>query len=196
MFIQVFQAKLRDPALWARQTGKWRREVRPQTTGFLGYTTGVTADGQMVTVVRFESPEAAKVDNDRPEQGAWFEETQAAFDGDVTFHDCTEVDVFGDGGTNDAGFVQVMQGRAKDQEQMRAAEREIEPRLRELRPEVTGGTIAWHGDGGFTQTVYFTSQEAARKGEAAMAETDLPQRLMAMVDGDLAFFDLTSPAFE
>lgn len=197
MFVQVFQAKVRDAALWARRVEVWRREIRPKTTGFLGFTSGVTVSGEMITVARFESAEAAKLDNDLPEQGAWFEETTKAFDGEVTFHDCTEVDVMGDGGSDSAGFVQVMQGRAKDQAEMRAQEKVIEPELRKTRPDVMGSTIAWHGDGGgFTQVIYFPSEASAREGEKAMADSPVRGKLMAMIEGGLTFFDLTSPDFE
>src|SRR3974390_294858 len=103
MFIQVFQAKLRDADLWSRRVATWRSEIRPKTTGFLGFTSGVTSDNYMITLARFSSEEAAKVDNDLPEQGAWFGETSKAFDGEVTFHDCREVDSLLDGGSDAAG---------------------------------------------------------------------------------------------
>ncbi len=196
MFVQVFQAKVRDADLWARRVEIWRREIRPKTTGFLGFTSGVTKDGEMITVVRFKSPEAAKIDNDLAEQGAWFEETSKAFDGDVTFHDCVDVDVLGDGGSDDAGFVQIFQGRAKDQDAMRAQVKEIEPELRKVRPEALGGTIAWHGDGGFTQVMYFPSEAEAREGEQAMAGTPILEKLMSQLDGGRVFYDLTAPDFE
>jgi hypothetical protein len=196
-FVQVFQAKLRDVDLWARQGEEWRKEIRPKTTGFLGFTSGVTADDQMVTVARFKSPETAKVDNDLPEQGAWFEETSKAFDGEVTFHDCQEVDEILGGGSNDAGFVQVMQGRAKDLENMRRRGPEIDTELRKIRPDVIGGTRAWHGDGGgFTQVMYFTSADEAHKNEQAMADSPLFHEFMGQIDGDLTFYDLTDPQFE
>ena len=197
MFVQVFQAKVRDADLWARRVATWRKEIRPKTTGFLGFTSGVTADGEMITVVRFKSSEAAKVDNDLPEQGAWFEETTKAFDGAVTFHDCQEVDEILGGGSDEAGYVQVMQGRAKDQENMRGRGPEMEPELRKIRPDIIGGTLAWHGDGGgFTQVMYFTSAEEAHKNEKAMAESPLFHEFMAQMDGDLTFYDLTAPDFE
>ena len=150
----------------------------------------------MITVVRFKSQEAAKIDNDLAEQGAWFEETSKAFDGDVTFHDCVDVDVLGDGGSDDAGFVQIFQGRAKDQDAMRAQVKEIEPEIRKVRPEALGGTIAWHGDGGFTQVMYFPSEAEAREGEQAMAGTPILEKLMSQLDGGRVFYDLTAPDFE
>ena len=196
MFVQVFQGKIRDADLWTRRVEAWRREIKPKTTGFLGFTSGVTAGGDAITVVRFKSEETARADSDLPEQGAWFEETSKAFDGEVTFHDCRAVDVLLDGGSNDAGFVQVMQGRAKDQEQMRTQEKEMETELRTVRPDLIGGITAWHGDGTFTQVAYFTSEEEARKNEQAMAQSPVYDKFMALIDGDLAFYDLTKPDME
>lgn len=196
MFVQVFQAKVRDADLWARQVAAWRREIKPKTTGFLGFTSGVTADGDMITAARFRSEESARVDNDLPEQGAWFEETSKAFDGEVTFHDCRDVDVTLDGGSNDAGFVQIMQGRAKDQGRMRAQEKAMEAELHEVRPDLIGGFTAWHGDEGFTQVVYFKSEQEARRYEQVMAEGPLYEQFLSLIDGDLTFYDLPKPDLE
>ena len=193
MFVQVVQAKVRDADLWAKQAERWRTEIKPNATGFVGSTSGVTADGDMITVVRFESEEAAKANSDRPEQGAWLEETAKAFDGGATFHDCRDVDVVLDGGSNDAKFVQVMQGRAKDQQRMRNQQREMEPELRKVRPDLMGATMAWHGDGGFTQVAYFASEQEARKNEQAMAQSPVLQQFMSQIDGDMTFYDITKP---
>jgi hypothetical protein len=195
VFIQVFHGKLSDPDLWARQTEKWRKDIRPKTTGFLGFTSGTTADHRMITVARFESEEKARVDSDLPEQAAWFEESSKAFDGEITFYDCPEVDVLLDGGSDQAGFVQVMQGRAKSPEQMRGLQNQFETELRQVRPDLLGATIAWHVDGGFTQTSYFTSEREARANEQSMASNPLFQTFMSQIDGELTFYDLTEPAF-
>jgi hypothetical protein len=196
MFIQVFQVQRRDADLWSRRVETWRRETRPKTTGFLGFTSGVTAGGYMITLARFRSEEAAKVDNDLPEQGAWMQETSKAFDGEVTFHDCREVDSLLDGGSDDAGFVQIMQGRAKDQKQMRGQMTEMEGDLRKVRPDLIGASMAWHGDGSFTQAAYFTSEEEARKNEQTMARSPVYEKFMAMIEGDLTFYDLSKPDIE
>ena len=196
MFVQVFQGKLQDTDHWSRQVDRWRREIRPRTTGFLGFTSGVTTDDYAITVVRFRTQEAAKVDNDLPEQGAWFEETSKAFAGEVTFHDCREVDVLGAGGSDNAGFVQVMQGRAKDEHRMRGQLKDIEGELTKIRPDLIGAIMGWHGDGSFTQASYFTSQADARKNEQAMAENPLYERFMSLIDGELTFYDLSQPDFE
>ncbi len=102
------------------------------------------------------------------------------------------MDVALGGGSNDAGFVQVFQGRAKDQAQLRGRLGELESQLRERRPDILGLVVAWHGDGGgFTQAVYFTSEAAAREGEqGTQADRD---EMMALMDGPLTFFDLRDP---
>jgi hypothetical protein len=192
MFIQVFQIQLRDADLWSRRVETWRREIRPKTTGFLGFTSGVTAEA----LARFRSEEAARVDNDLPKQGAWIEETSKAFDGEVTFHDCREVDSLLNGGSDDAGFVQIMQGRAKDQKQMRGQMTEMEGDLRKVRPDLIGATMAWHGDGGFTQAAYFTSEREARKNEQTIARSPVYEQFMGLIEGELAFYDLSNPDFE
>ncbi|HEY7917870.1 MAG TPA: hypothetical protein VIC86_12920 [Acidimicrobiales bacterium] len=196
MFIQVFQGKLRDAALWSRRVETWRREIEPRTTGFLGFTSGVVAGDYAITVVRFKSGKAARVDNDLPEQGEWFEETSKAFEGDVTFHDCHEVDVLLGGGSNDAGFVQIMQGRAKDPGEMRSRLKDMEIELHRIRPDLIGATTAWHGDSGFTQTAYFVSETQARKNEQAMADSTFYEDFMSLIDGGLTFYDLLQPDLE
>jgi len=195
MFVQVFQAKVRDVDRWAQRVDVWRAEIKPVTDGFLGFTSGVTADGEMVTLVRFTSQEAAQADSAMPAQSAWFEETSKVFEGPVGFHDCRDVDVLLDGGSDRAGFVQVMQGRAKDQAAMRSEMRSIEPALRAARPDLIGATIAWHGDGSFTQASYFTSEVEARTNEKAMADTPLREQFLSLIDGELTFFDLSTPEF-
>jgi hypothetical protein len=196
MFVQVLQGQLADADLWKRQVGKWREEIKPKTTGFLGFTTGITAGGYQITVVRFESEAKARVDSDLPEQGAWFEETSKAFDGEVTFHDCSEVDVLLGGGSEQAGFVQIMQARAKDQQAMRDRSPEMEAELRLIRPDLLGGVVAWHGDGSFTQTSYFTSEKEARENEQAMADSPMFEQFMSFIDGAPTFYDLTEFEFE
>lgn len=190
MFVQVFQGQLADADHWARQSARWRKEIQPLTKGFLGFTSGITADNSLITIVRFESAEKAQADSSLPEQGAWFEETQKAFSGEVTFHDCNEVDLYLGGGKNDACFIQVIQGRAMDQEAFRAASKQAEDELRKLRPDLIGGLTAWHGDGNFTDVAYFTSEAEARKGEKAMEGSPLMEQYMSLFDGEPTFYDL------
>jgi hypothetical protein len=195
VFIQAFHGELADPDLWVAQVARWRADVRPRTTGFLGFTSGVTADSQMVTVARFESQQSAQVDSDLPEQGEWFAASSKAFAGEITFHDCPQVSLLLAGGSDRAGFVQVMLGRAKDPDALRALQGDMEAELRLVRPDLLGATVGWHGERDFVQTSYFTSEAQARANEATMAGTPLFGRFMAQIDGDLRYYDLTSPEF-
>ena len=192
MFIQLIEGKLADKDLYRRQIERWRAEIKPSAKGYLGSTGGFTADGLAVAMVRFESEEAARANSQRPEQGAWWNEMVKAFDGEPTFHDCREVDTLLDGGSNDAGFVQLIQGRAKDPAALRGMTTEIDEELRKERPDLLGIVVAWHADGDreFTEAAYFTSEAQARENEKAAATSDAAQRFMSMLDGQPTYIDL------
>ena len=74
MFVQIIEGKARDAEGLKRQGDRWAEEVGPGAVGFLGVTSGVTADGRAITIARFESEEAAKANAARPEQSAWWSE--------------------------------------------------------------------------------------------------------------------------
>jgi hypothetical protein len=193
MFVQVIQGQLADPDLLRRQVETWRRDIKPGAHGYLGSTSGVTPDGQAIVLVRFESPAAAEANSSRTEQGAWWNETAKAFAGDVTFHDSQDVDTILGGGSDQAGFVQVMQGRAKDKDGMRRGLIELSGTLRSRRPDILGIVVAWHGEREFTQAVYFKSEAETRQLEKETAQDPDRQRFGSFIDGELRFFDLTEP---
>ena len=196
MFVQVIEGRTKDAEGLRGQVEKWRTELSPGAEGWLGSTGGVADDGTFIAAIRFESEAAAQANSDRPEQGAWWEETKGYFDGDVTFLNCPTVDVFGAGGSDDAGFVQVMQGHA-DRDQVVASMSEVQEILERMRPDVIGGIAAWPGDGTFTQVVYFTSEAEAREGEKAEPspeEAEAMQRSLGTMQID-RFIDLRQPWF-
>ena len=196
MFMQIIQGKVRDQDLMRRQVAKWQSDVKPGATGYLGSTSGITADGQYIVMVRFDSGAAAGANSKRPEQGAWWAKTAPAFDGEPTFIDCSEVDTMMGGGSNNAGFVQVMHGRAKDPAALRAMGIEMEDQLKKMRPDILGGIIGWHGDRHFTQATYFISEETARKGETEMGGDAGADEWGQMMDGEITFLDLREPEFD
>jgi hypothetical protein len=197
MFVQIIQGTVTDADALQRSVERWRKEIKPGAHGYLGSTGGVTPDCRGITIVRFESEADAQANSDRAEQGAWWNEASKAFGDDVTFHNSTQVQSIFGGGTDSAGFVQVLQGRTKDQAAMRETAVAIQDELHALRPDILGVVIAFHGDGGFTQTIYFSSQEAARASEKAMQDKpELSERLRATIEGDLTFFDLNEPDFD
>ena len=196
MFIQVVQGKVKDADLWRRELRRWRTELKPKSKGYLGTTSGVTSDGRGITLFRFESEKDARANSALLVQGKWWKGACKAFDGKVGIHNCKDVDTVIGGGSNFAGFVQVIQGRAKKQDVMRRRMREMESQLRNSRPDIAGVVIAWHGDGSFTQAVYFTSAQAAHAAEMVAAESEMSREYGAFFDGPPTFFDLTSPDFD
>lgn len=195
MFVQVIQGRVRDVEQLRAQMDRWIADLSSNAAGWLGSTTGVTADGIGIALARFESADAARRNSERPEQGQWWAETQSSFDGEVTFHDCPDARSFGNGGSDDAGFVQVIQGRYTDVEKGLELMRRSEDPLRELRPDVIGGLLCLYGDGGFTQAVYFTSEAEARANEQKQPPPDVQAMFEeeAGITTDLAYFDLTDP---
>jgi len=195
MFIQVIQGRCHDADRMRALGDEWADTLGRTAEGWLGGTYGLTDDDQFVAVVRFESKELASRNAERPEQGEWWQKMAACFDGDVTFHDCDRVLTFLDGGSDSAGFVQIIQGRTSDVDRMRQLMEQSSDALRALRPDVIGGTVALHGDGGFTQTVYFTSEAAAREGERKERPPELKtldQQVSALL-GHATFYDLPRP---
>lgn len=148
-----------------RALERWEAELRPGAEGFLGSTAGVTEDGQLVLVARFADEAAARSNSDRSEQGQWWAEAERAFAGPVAFFESSDVDVSMGGGSDEAGFVQVLIGRGH-RERARQILREGEDVLRRERPDIIGGITAWGEDGSFVDVAYFRSEIEARAGES------------------------------
>src|SRR3712207_4127250 len=123
MFVQVIQAKVTDPQGLRKQWDVWQSDLKPNSNGFLGSTAGIAEDGTFILGARFESAEAARSNSDKPEQGEWWQETERYLESPV-FYDCTPVDEWGDGGSDSAGFVQVIQGYA-DRDLMQKVEERV-----------------------------------------------------------------------
>lgn len=193
MFIQVMQGKTSQRDQLRALAEAWRDEGGEGAVGYLGGTYGVTDDGDFLGVVRFTSREEAMANSARPETGAFAERMGALMDGPVQFHDCGDVTTFLDGGSDEAGFVQVISGHLDDP--TRAKEMLADTGdLREMRPEIIGGTFAISDDGNYFQTVYFTDEASARKGE----QTEPPEEVRAELESMMAgatFYDLTTPWF-
>ncbi|WP_028660855.1 hypothetical protein [Nocardioides insulae] len=194
MFIQVVQGACsrRDEA--HALLDEWRRELSPGASGWLGGTYGFTDDDQLIAVVRFESREAAMANSDRPEQGRWAARFTEVMDGPMEFHDCDDVTLMMDGGSDAAGFVQIIRGRVEDAGRLKAMMADTTT-MHEMRPEILGGTLAIEPDGTFTETIAFTSEEAARAGEKIEPPADVRRELAYAMQG-ATFFDLRDPWFE
>jgi hypothetical protein len=196
MFVQVIQGHVSDAGKVRAQLDKWVAELAPGATGWLGSTSGVTEDGRLVALARFESEEAAKRNSDRPEQGAWWEGMAGLFTDQPEFHNSTSVDVDTYGDPSQAGFIQVMQGHSKDPERARELMANDSTDWQTIRPDILGTVSVNHDDDAWTMAIYFTSEEAAREGERKDPPAEM-QEMMKEMDslmvGEPTFFDLKDP---
>ena len=197
MFIQVVQGRVKDPGGISKALDRWNQELKPGAKGWLGATSGFTKDNGYIAVVRFADEKSARANSDRPEQGEWFtNEMSKNFEGQPTFFDSTDVETFGAGGSDDAGFVQIITGKALDRKRMQEVEKEMSA-LPNQRPDVIGGTTAYSGDK-FVTVVYFTSEKEARAGESKGFEGEakrLSDEMMSLMT-DVQFIDLNEPRLE
>ncbi|HET9647266.1 MAG TPA: hypothetical protein VFP34_03440 [Microlunatus sp.] len=193
MFIQIIQGTCTRREELRAQLDRWLAERSPEVEGWLGGTYGFTDDDMFVAVIRFESRESAMANSESREQSEWWSQTAALFDGPVEFHDCADVTLMMGGGSDDAGFVQVIRGRADDPEALRAMMSDTEL-LHQMRPEILGATLAIEPDGTFTETVAFTDEASARAGEQLPPPDEVRDRMETAMH-DLSFFDLHHPFF-
>jgi hypothetical protein len=198
VFIQVIQGQATNPDALRAELDRWKAELQPGADGWLGSTSGVTDDGRFIAVVRFASEELARRNSDRPEQDAWWSQASKHL-AEVAFHDSTRVHTYREGGSDQAGFVQVIQGYSPDMERLAALGRAREQTMAEQAPHILGMTVAEHADrrGDFTQTVYFTSQEEARWfGREQPVEFDPSFAEFSSLMTEVRYFDLRDPRLD
>jgi hypothetical protein len=194
MFVQIIEGTTSDVPSLRRQFDRWGQELRPGAEGFLGSTVGVTDDGRTVTIARFASEEAAIANSNRPEQAQWWAETEKCFEGTVGFTDSTDVDLLRDGGSDEAGFVQVMRSEGIDRDRVRAFDEAIDPFLDDERPDVLGGIRIWTGPDRCTEVVYFSNEDEARRGERDLSpEAQAAFAEFADLMEGVEFLDLRDP---
>jgi hypothetical protein len=196
MFVQVIQGRTSDPEALNAAVNRWMEELAPGATGWLGTTGGVTEDGRAIAMVRFESEDAARRNSERPEQDQWWAETEKLYDGGATFRDSNDVTVDMQGDPDQAGFVQIMQGRGTDPDRARELMTQDSDKWAAFRPDVIGSVAIGHEGGAYTMVMYFTSEADAREGE----RKEIPQELQAAMEemsklsiGESEFFDLKQP---
>jgi len=196
MFIQVIRGQVSDPGQVREALDLWYEQLASGAEGWLGSTAGVTEDGRFVALARFESAQAAQRNSDRAEQHQWWMETAKLFTGEVTFADSSDVTVDAHGDPDAAGFVQVMQGRGSDPERARELMAQNPDEWAAFRPEVLSTVAVAHENGGYTMTMYFVTEDAAREGE----RKEPPPRLKAQMEemnrlsvGEPEFLDLRQP---
>lgn len=194
MFIQIIQGKCTRQDELRALADQWRAELAPGADGWLGGTYGFTDDDTFVGVVRFESRDKAMANSARPEQQAWAEQMMALMEGEVSYHDCEDVTLLMGGGSDEAGFVQVVQGKVDDPGRLKALLTSDPTSLHEMRPEIIGATLAVEPDGTFTETVAFTDEARAREGEGIEPPPNVRADLEYAMKG-ATFYDLHHPWF-
>ena len=143
-----------------------------------------------VVLARFEDESSARTNSERPEQQAWWEETARFSDRDPTFRESSDVTTLFGGGSDDAGFVQVMEGKVSDRAKAEAWETpERLEQLHAARPDLLGGVRVGQPDGAFVEAAYFTSEQDARHGESS-SEFAGPQQEYTELFGEMTFIDL------
>jgi hypothetical protein len=187
MFIQVLRGRVTDAPGVLRQLDRWLQELSPGAEGWLGSTAGITDDGRFIASIRFETQDAARRNSDRPEQTQWWNEMSKYLD-TARFRDCTDIDEYKNGGSDKAGFVQVIEGRVVDPVRYREEARSLAGTPRD---DVIGGVIAWDWSH-FTEVVYFTSEEDARRGERSPPQQVAIEKAWPLTQ-DLEYFDLRTP---
>ena len=197
MFLQIIQGQVGDVAGARQAIERWQLDLAPGAPGWLGATYGITDDGTLVAVVRFESKETAQRNSARPEQQAWWPEMERCFAGPVTFRDCDDVMQLLSGGSDQAGFVQIIQGQVRDRDRMHALVAQSGDVVAKVRPDVIGATVAIDDAGFLTETIAFISEQQARAAEQQEMPADAARLLeeeTSLLD-DVKFLDLHQPWF-
>jgi hypothetical protein len=195
MFVQLIEGPVADGDGLRRQLDRWMTELRPGAAGFLGSTAGLTGGGEAIVFARFATAADAKANSDRPEQGDWWAETEKCFGGEIRFTESDDVETFLGGGSDGAGFVQVMKGHGIDRDRMRTMDEQFEEHATAFRPDLLGGLRMWTGTDRYVEVAYFTSEADAREGERKEPPAELAaqmgdfEELMANVE----FIDLADP---
>jgi hypothetical protein len=187
MFVQVLQGRALDRPGIQRQLDRWLDELSPGAEGWLGSTAGITSDDRFIASVRFETEELAQRNSDRSEQTQWWNEMSKFLD-TARFRNCPLVDVYKAGGSDLAGFVQVIESRVLDREGFRNQHTGLGATPRD---DVIGGVVAWEGSH-FTEVVYFTSEEDARRGERSPGHMTSLELIWPLTQ-ELTYFDLREP---
>ena len=163
MFVQVVRGVVADPGAAFARLDQWLEDLAPTAPGWLGTTAGVTADQELVAFVRFATAADARRNGDRLEQGQWWAGSVLLFSGDVSFDNYDDVTLFGDGGSDAAGVVEVLRGRARHG----TPTADLMARLRQQAEDqgdlgLIGGLVGARDDGSFTRASYYCRSALGR----------------------------------
>jgi hypothetical protein len=164
--------------------------------GWLGGTYGFTDDDRFLGIVRFDSSAARSECASTPEAAILWAAAEELFEGGHEIHESEDVTMMLDGGSDDAGFVQVMRGRVADADRFRhfTNDTEMTSMLHQARPEIIGATVAIEPDGSFLETIAFTDEASARQGEQLEMPADVRAEMESAM-ADVEYVDLHHPWF-
>ena len=195
MFAQVIRAKVLNAQAVENQFRRWESGVAAGMSGWHDMTGGVTGDGDLIAVTRFESAEQARASSGRQEQDAWWKETRALLGDEPTSYESEDVTELWDGPSRDAGFVQMMMARVADRTTVERIEQDVAHAFRRWRPDALGGYRVWLPDGRMLAVDYFSSEAEARAGEQSEPPQDVAEafpKWMAQMS-DQEWMDLPAP---
>ncbi|WP_198318710.1 hypothetical protein [Pseudofrankia inefficax] len=197
MFLQVIQGRVPDRTAMRAQHEKWAAQIGADAPGWLGSTAGITEDDRFICLSRFSSVEALARLAARSDQREWWGHTERLFLGPVVRSEFLDVAVMLEDGTDSAGFVQIIQGRAADAGRLHALEKELLRYLPDGRPDIVGGLAATGPDGRFVRAFFFSSEELARAGEHGEQLPELEEILFELrsLTGEPTYHDLRHPWF-
>jgi hypothetical protein len=196
MFVQMFTGKVTDAAAVRSVIEGWPAGPGRDAKGWLGSTGGITDDGTLVALARFESEDAARTNSARQEQGQWWESLAANLEGEASFFESSDVEEDLVGDPDAAGFVQVMRGRVSDPVRARELVSTDPEAWAGFRPDILGSLMLSSEGGEYVMAIYFTSEAEAREGEKAEPPAELAetmQEMSALEVGEVTYYDLRDP---
>lgn|GEM_PF-199387 len=172
MFVQVVRAPAVDPTPLLEQVARLPAMLSTDPAGFLGLSAGISDDGDFVAVARFTQPGG----------GGWWAALEPWLAGPADVRASSDVELLLGGGSDQAGFVEVIEGRTSDRARFMELERQLEPRLAADRPDFLGSQIVWWTDGSWLEVAYFTSEDDVRAGDALPVAPEVEELTAAWED--------------
>jgi hypothetical protein len=193
MHVRFIRAKVADVDGLRAHLERGEGQMTAGAVGFLGSTAGITPKGDFVALARFDSAGAAAANRERIEAGEWWRDLLTHLDGEPEVKDTERVSVLM-AGSDDAGFVQIMEGTG-DPDALAALDKQFVAIAPEYRPDIMGGYRAYFADGTWADVTYFTSEAEARAGEAREMPPEVAKLFeeFGRVAGITAYHDLNEP---
>ncbi|HVM00892.1 MAG TPA: hypothetical protein VM324_16500 [Egibacteraceae bacterium] len=194
MFLRIVQARCTDEQAVRRLWKEWA-DAAATISGWLGSTGGVTREGTLFLLSRYDSAQAARAHADSAQHAAWLEAAGAGLDGAPTVRETADVHAVGDPEPAEAGFLQIMEARVADRRRWEEIEEGLADAFTAHRPDFVGGYRAWVSADRVCAVDYFTSEAEARAGEAKPPPPDLQagfEQWIAMLD-EIVWHNIADP---